>query len=87
MPELSQAQIASLFPPTPPPDAEAERQLALMRWYASESARIEAEARQSMIDWQAIFCTCRPSFDPRKPSNAKCVIHAGFMITPDGKVL
>lgn len=80
--------LADLFAIQPPPtDPDAERTAALMRWYAEQSARLEAEARAQMIAWTPIFCTCRPRYSPRRPSSAKCVIHAGFMITPDGRVL
>jgi hypothetical protein len=79
--------LDALFATPPPTDADAERAAALMRWYAEQSARLEAEARAQMIAWTPVFCTCRPRYSPRRPSSAKCVIHAGFMITPDGRVL
>jgi hypothetical protein len=78
--------LSHLFGP-PPDAAERERVERLMRWYAEQSARIEAEARQQMLDWSPVFCTCTPRYTKARPSNRKCVIHAGFMITPDGRVL
>lgn len=66
-------------------------EIELYERYQAAVASHNLRQRQLTLQWAMVFCNCRKPCGCGKPHpeppQIGCVVHQGFMITEDGKIL
>jgi hypothetical protein len=71
-----------------PPDPESAQARTMAAYQKAVREQQEDERRMVTGRWAGLYCTCAFLRTPEKlPAQAGCIVHASWLLTPDGRVL
>lgn len=67
------------------PEPDPEQQKAIDDYRAAVQAAQVAERELVTGRWACLYCTCALRRRPAQGAQEGCLVHGGFLLTPDGR--